>query len=77
MYDAENYVLTDAVKANVTELYFGRDADRGEQAKLILRIYRDCNFLKEKLNELEDERDDWRRKYIKLKYEKHKEGEES
>lgn len=71
MYNAEPYVLTDAIKANVTELYFGSDADWLEEADLIQRIYRDCEFLKEKLKILESERNKLRKDYMRLKYSNH------
>ena len=72
MYDAEPYVMTDAIKANVTALYFGSDADWLEEAKTIQQIYSDCDRLKERIASLEDDVDHWRRSYMKLKIELNK-----
>ena len=69
MYIGEPYVLTDAIKANVTELYFGSDADFLEQSKMIQAIYTDCDMLQMKLENLEEDVKNWRYKYYKLKIE--------
>lgn len=72
MYFGDPYVMTDAIKSNVTELYFGSDADFLEQSKMIQTIYADCDKLQIRLKDLEEEVSDYRRKYIKLKVELNK-----
>lgn len=72
MYDAEPYVMTDAIKANVTSVYFGDSADWLEEANTIQQIYSDCDRLKERIASLEDDVNHWRRSYMKLKIELNK-----
>ena len=76
MYNEKNYVMTDAIRSNVTELMFRGRIDLVYDSKLIQKIYNDCEFLDERLQRLEEECNDWRKKYMKLKFQTRKVTEE-
>jgi hypothetical protein len=67
MYNAENYNMLDAIKANVMEFAYSEDSL--EDANILERIFADVEGLRIRLNDLEKEVRDYRRRAIKAEIE--------
>ena len=63
MYDAENYNMLDAIKANTVAMLY--EDDDLETANLLEKIFRDVEFLRIRLNDLEKENKDFHYRAVK------------